>query len=285
METGLPSRTALGVAIRRAVHQLLDKPPVLSDPIAIPILGRHFQFDCEKQAHPVARAFRAFMAGRSRLAEDQLAAAFAAGTAQYVLLGAGLDTFAYRNPWPQLQVFEVDFPATQLWKRSLLRDAKIPEPATLTFVPLDFEHHTLREGLTDAGPDVAGLDFTRPAFFTWLGVVPYLTLKAFRGTLDLVAAMPPGSGLVFDYALNDEELSPRRQKARAALAARVASVGEPFQLYFRMAQLENELKSAGFGRIEQIDSEEMNRRYFTSRADGLALPEEGLGQMAVAWVE
>ena len=298
METGLPSRTALGVAIRRAVHQLLDKPPVLNDPIAIPILGEHFLFDPEKQAHPHARSFRAYMAARSRLAEDQLAKAITAGAEQiaqvgqvghaeqteqvrqYVLLGAGLDTFAYRNPWPNLQVFEVDHPATQLWKRSLLHDAKIPEPATITYVPLDFEHHTLREGLKEAN-----FDFTRPAFFTWLGVVPYLTLKAFRATIDLAAAMPPGSGIVFDYALSDEDLSPRRRIHRAELAARVAAVGEPFQLFFRKAQLENELKSAGFGSIEQFDSDDLNRLYFTNRPDGRALPEEGLGQMAVAWVE
>jgi methyltransferase (TIGR00027 family) len=280
METGLPSRTALGVAIRRAVHQLLDRPPILNDPIAIPILGEHFLFEPERQAHPYARSFRAYMAARNRLAEDQLAKAVSHGVAQYVLLGAGLDTFAYRNPWSEIQVFEVDHPATQLWKRSLLRDAKIPEPAALTYVPLDFEHHTLREGLTEAG-----FDFTSPAFFAWLGVVPYLTLKAFRSTLDLAAAMPAASGIVFDYALSDEELSPRRRQHRADLAARVAAVGEPFQLFFRKAQLENELKSAGFAGIEQVDSDELNRRYFTDRSDGLALPEEGLGQMAVAWVE
>jgi len=280
METGLPSRTALGVAIRRAVHQLLDDPPIFRDPVAIPILGKHFRYDAEKQAHPFARAFRAFMASRSRLAEDQLSEAVHSGVTQYVLLGAGLDTYAYRNAWSQLHVFEVDFPATQQWKRALLRDAGIPEPANLTFVPLDFEHHTLREGLAGAG-----FDYNRPAFFAWLGVVPYLTLKAFRATLDLVAAMPAGSGIVFDYALSAEELSPRRQQVRAALAARVAAAGEPFQLFFRIAQLENELKSAGFGRIEQIDSDELNRRYFRDRADGFALPEEGIGQMAVAWVE
>ena len=280
METGLPSRTALGVAIRRAVHQLLDPPPVLNDPIAIPILGEHFLFEPERQAHPYARAFRAYLAARSRVAEDQLAQAVASGVRQYVLLGAGLDTFAYRDPWPELQVFEVDHPSTQLWKRTLLHDAKIPEPANLTYVPLDFEHHTLREGLTEAN-----FDFTQPAFFTWLGVTHYLTLKAFRGTIDLVAAMPPTSGVVFDYGLSDEELSPRRRQQRADLAARVAAVGEPFQLAFRKVQLENELRSAGFGTIEQIDSDDLNRLYFNDRADNLALPEEGMGQMAVAWIE
>jgi methyltransferase (TIGR00027 family) len=279
MQTGRASSTALGVAARRAAHQLLDHPPVLDDPIAIPILGANFQLDRDKQQHPVARAFRAFLGARSRYAEDNLALAIASGVRQYVLLGAGLDTFAYRNPYPALQVFEVDFPATQEWKRGLLREARIAEPGNLTFVPLDFEHHTLAEGLT-----AAGFNFTQPAFFGWLGVVPYLTLPAFRATVDLIAAMPPGSGVSFDYALSDEELSPRRRMARAALAARVAAAGEPFRLFFRSEQLENELKSAGFQRIEQLDTDDVNARYFANRQDGLALPEEGLGKFATAWV-
>jgi methyltransferase (TIGR00027 family) len=279
MQTGRASRTALGVANRRAAHQLLDPPPVLDDPIAIPILGAHFQLDRDKQQHPAARAFRAFMAARSRYAEDNLSLAITSGVRQYVLLGAGLDTFAYRNPYASLQVFEVDFPATQEWKRSLLREAHIAEPGNLTFVPLDFEHHTLAEGLT-----AAGFSFTHPAFFCWLGVVPYLTLPAFRATADLIAAMPSGSGVSFDYALSDEELSPRRRLARAALSARVAAAGEPFRLFFRSEQLENELKSAGFQRMEQLDSDDVNALYFGGRKDGLALPEEGLGKLATAWV-
>jgi methyltransferase (TIGR00027 family) len=283
MQTGQASRTALGVARRRAVHQLLDRPPVLADPVAIPILGPEFEIDAvrndPRQRHPIARIFRAFMAVRSRYAEDNLAAAVAAGCTQYVILGAGLDTFAYRNPFPQIRVFEVDFPATQEWKRNLLHSAGIPEPANLTFVPLDFEHHTLQQGLAEAG-----FDAIRPAFFCWLGVVPYLTLRAFRTTIDLIASLPSGSGVTFDYALSAEDLSPARQRVRQALADRVAAVGEPFRLFFRSEQLENELKTAGFQRIEQIDSEETNARYFANRTDGLALPEEGLGKLATAWV-
>jgi methyltransferase (TIGR00027 family) len=279
MQTGRASRTALGVANRRAVHQLLDRPPVLNDPVAVPILGPSFEIDHERQNHPAARAFRAFMAARSRYVEDNLATAVASGVGQYVVLGAGLDTFAYRNPFAQLRVFEVDFPATQEWKRGLLHAAGIPEPANLTYVPLDFEHRTLNEGLAEAG-----FNTQRPAFFGWLGVVPYLTLPAFRSTIDLVAAMPAGSGIGFDYALAAEDLSPARQKQREALAARVAAVGEPFKLFFRSEQLENELRSAGFQRIEQLDTQDVNERYFANRTDGLVLPEEGLGKLATAWV-
>jgi methyltransferase (TIGR00027 family) len=279
MQTGRASRTALGVAARRAAHQLLDQPQVLADPIALSILGKDFTIDHKRQQHPAARVFRAFLAVRSRYVEDNLATAVAAEVTQYVVLGAGLDTFAYRNAFANIRIFEVDFPATQEWKRSLLKEAGIPEPANLTFVPLDFEHKTLSTGLAEAG-----FDATKPAFFGWLGVVPYLTLPAFRSTIDAVASLPAGSGVSFDYALSDEELSPARQRTRQALADRVAMAGEPFRLFFRSEQLENELKSAGFQRIEQSDSTELNERYFAHRADGLALPEEGLGKLATAWV-
>jgi len=280
MKPGRVSMTAMGVASRRAAHQLLDDhPKVLDDPIAIPILGPEFYADPVRHADPRSRAFRAFMVARSRYAEDNLAAAVAAGVRQYVLLGAGLDTFAYRNPFPQLRVFEVDFPSTQELKRGKLCAAAIVEPANLTFVPLDFEHRTLAEGLADAG-----FDARQPACFTWLGVIPYLTLAAFRSTLDFIAAMPAGSGVSFDYSLSDQELSPRLQAARKSLAARVAAAGEPFQLYFRSEQMENELKSAGFSRIEQLDVFDLNARYFHNRSDGLALPAEGLGKLASAWV-
>jgi methyltransferase (TIGR00027 family) len=279
MRTGRSSMTALGVASRRAVHQLFDHPKVLDDPIAVPILGPEFYADPVRHADPRARAFRAFMVARSRYTEDNLASAAASGVAQYVLLGAGLDTFAYRNPFPQLRVFEVDFPATQELKRGRLRSAQIVEPHNLTFVPLDFEHQTLAAGLAEAG-----FDMERPAFFSWLGVIPYLTLPAFRSTLDFIAAMPEGSGLAFDYSVAHEELSPALQRARKSLAQRVAAAGEPFRLFFRTEQMDNELRSAGFQRIEQLDSIDMNARYFQDRTDGLALPEEGLGKLASAWV-
>jgi methyltransferase (TIGR00027 family) len=280
MESGRPSRTAFRVAMRRAAHQILDRPPVLDDPIAVPLLGADFAIDREREMHPVARAFRAFMAVRSRYVEDQLAAAVAEGVAQYVVLGAGLDTFALRNPYSALRVFEVDFPATQEWKRALLANAAIAPPSNLTFVPLDFEHQTLAGGLADAE-----LDASAPAFFGWLGVVPYLTLDAFRSTLAAIAGLPKGAAVAFDYAVSPDTLSPPRRKVFDALAARVAAAGEPFKLFFTPPELNVELRSAGFQRVEQVDSDELNGRYFRGRADGLELPSPGLGRMAIAWVD
>jgi methyltransferase (TIGR00027 family) len=279
METGRASKTAFGVARRRAVHQLLDQPPVLNDPIAIPLLGRRFAFDRELEIHPFSRAFRAFMAVRSRYAEDHLAAAAAQGVEQYVLLGAGLDTFAYRNPFPLLRVFEVDFPATQEWKRALLAEAAIPLPGSLTFVPLDFEHKTLAAGLAESG-----FNAQLPAFFGWLGVVPYLTLEAFRATLETIAKLPAGTAVSFDYGVPRHSLSLLGRIAFDRLSDRVAKAGEPFRLFFTPEDLDEEFRRAGFHRFEHRGSEELNGQYFAHRADGLKLPSQGMGRMATAWV-
>jgi methyltransferase (TIGR00027 family) len=279
MESGRASKTALRVAIRRAAHQIMEQPRILDDPIAVRLLGPGFARDMERASHRVARDFRAFMAARSRYAEDRLAEAVANGVAQYVVLGAGLDTFAYRNPFPALRVFEVDFPATQEGKRAMLAEAEIALPAGLTFVPLDFEHKTLAAGLAEAGFDAGSA-----AFFGWLGVVPYLTLDAFRSTLAAIAKLPAGSAVSFDYAVAPETLSPLGRKAFDALAGRVAAAGEPFQLFFTPQQMESELRRAGFQRVEQLDSERLNERYFKDRADGLKLSALGLGMLATAWV-
>jgi methyltransferase (TIGR00027 family) len=279
METGKASKTALGVAIRRAAHQLMDQPPVLDDPIALQLIGSAYPRHMERASHRVARDFRAFMAVRSRYVEDKLAEAFKQGIRQYVVLGAGLDTFAYRNRFPSLRVFEVDFPATQEWKKQMLASALIAVPAELTFVPLDFEHHTLAEGLRDAG-----FNTHEPAFFGWLGVIPYLTQQAFRATLGAIGQLPAGSGVGFDYAVAPERLSLKGRVAFAALAARVAAAGEPFRLFFTPEEMDSELRRAGFHRTEQLDSEQLNEAYFKDRQDGLRLSSLGLGMLTAAWV-
>jgi methyltransferase (TIGR00027 family) len=279
MQTGTPSRTALRVAIRRAAHQIADLPPVLDDPIAVRLIGAECGRDMERAMHMVGRDFRAFMAARSRYSEDRLAESVAAGVRQYVVLGAGLDTFAYRNPHAQIRVFEVDFPATQQWKRGLLAEAGIATPPNLTFVPLDFEHHTLSEGLAAAGFDVAA-----PACFSWLGVAPYLTLEAFRSTLRAVGQLPAGTSLTFDYAFPPETLSPKRRIIFDRLSGRVAAAGEPFRLFFRPDEVAGELRRAGFHRVERVDHDGLNDRYFTARADGLKLSPVGIGMVVTAWV-
>lgn len=264
-----PSRTALGVAIRRAAHQLYDSPPlVLEDPIAVPILGERYRPALEEAAASIGESFsvsmRAWLIVRNRLAEDNLAQAVHHGVRQYVLLGAGLDTFAHRNPHPGLQVFEVDHSATQQWKRELAFSNGLPEPSCLRYVPVDFEHQDLAQQLA-----IGGLDFAAPTVFAWLGVVLYLTRPAFRTTLDLIARFPEGSGVIFDYALPRQALAPHELEARDALSARVQSIGEPFQLFFTPEEMKTDL--AQFQRVEDLDARELNARYFANRTDRLNL--------------
>jgi methyltransferase (TIGR00027 family) len=279
METGKASRTALGVAIRRAAHQLADRPPVLVDPIVVRLVGGDFADKMERAMHPVGRDARAYMAVRSRYVEEQLAEFTARGGTQYVVLGAGLDTFAYRNPFPALRVWEADLAASQKAKRRMLAKAGIAVPSSLSFATLDLEQATLAEDLARAG-----LDAQRPAFFGWMGVTPYLTLEAFRATLGMIAALPAGSGVGFDYTVSPERLNAVGRVAFARVSERVAAAGEPFRLFFTPETMEAELRGAGFTRFEQLDYEQMNERYFRDRADGLKLSPVRLGMLATAWV-
>jgi methyltransferase (TIGR00027 family) len=258
-----PSKTALRVALRRAAHQIFDPPPlVLVDPIAVPILGREYAEDLRKTAtrlhKPFSAALRAFLVARSRYAEDTLAAAVSQGVTQYVLLGAGLDTFAYRNPHPTLRVFEVDHPSTQLWKRDLLKKNTIAIPPSLTFTPVNFENQSLPNQLR-----LTGFNPAIPTVFAWLGVVPYLTLPAFRSTVRYLAEQPTRSAVILDYAQPRDTLSPLEQLAHDSIAERVALAGEPFLLYFTPEDIATEL--AAFNRIEDLGSPEINARYFPPR--------------------
>jgi methyltransferase (TIGR00027 family) len=218
------------------------------------------------------------MAARSRYTEDELARTVAHGVAQYVVLGAGLDTFAYRNPHAGLQVFEVDHPATQAWKREQLQAANIAIPASLTFVPIDFEQQSLADGLAQSG-----FNASAAAFFSWLGVTPYLTREACMITLNHIARMPAGSGVVFDFAVDPALLNVGQRQALDALSQRVARYGEPFQLFFDPAKLQDELNAMGFHRTEFLQGKELNARYFKDREDGL-LVRGSIGHLMAAWV-
>lgn len=275
MEAARPSRTALRVALRRAAHQSIDTPRIFEDHIAVQILGPHAE-ELRAPRRVSSKALRAFLVARSRYAEDTLATAVQNGVTQYVLLGAGLDTFAYRNPVSNLRVFEVDHPATQAWKRDLLAQSCIAVPASVTYVPVDFEHQSLESQLLSSGFDPA-----QKTFFAWLGVVPYLTEAAFFSTLRVVAAQPQGSGLVMDYAPPPETLPLFERMAFESLAARVAMAGEPFQLFFNPEDLHAHLRSAGFSRWEDLGRDDMNRRYFQNRTDEFAI--QGSGRLISVW--
>ena len=280
MQQAIPSRTALRVALRRAAHQLYDSPIVFEDPIAVLLLGKTYAEELRRTPLSAERSYsiamRAHLVGRSRYAEGNLARAVANGVGQYVLLGAGLDTFAYRNPWPQLHVFEVDHPATQQWKRELLQTSAVAIPENLTYAPVDFECQSLPEQLLAARCAPA-----QPTYFALLGVVPYLTLPAFRSTIAFIAAQPAGSGVTLDYGQPRSALPFLEQLAHDSLASRVQLAGEPFQLFFTPPEIAAEFSA--FHDVQDIGASEINARYFANRKDELKL-RGSAGRYFSAWL-
>jgi methyltransferase (TIGR00027 family) len=271
MKANGPSITAQRVAIRRAAHQIMDDPKVLDDPVALRIIGKEtntaLQADPRQfENTPLSSYLRAFVAARSRYAEDELVLGIQRGVCQYVILGAGLDTFAYRNPHPKgsLRVFEIDHPATQTWKQARLDEVDIAFPDNLTFTPVDFETQTLEEGLR-----IVGYDPGKCTFFSWLGVTEYLTTNVVMSTLRFIASAPSGSAVVFDYMLSPSLLTPAQRGRFDAFAQRVASAGEPLQTFFDPELLTRDLRAMGFGYIKDNGPEDINTRYFKDRKDGL----------------
>ncbi len=262
MEAGSPSRTALITALYRAEHQVLEGGRIFSDPLALRILGR----DADGVARaadprPARRLMRLFIALRARFSEDALAVAIAGGLRQVVVLGAGLDTYAYRSDPPSgLRVFEVDHPATQAWKRERLQATGISVPPCLTFAPVDFERETLAQALA-----AAGFDRTQSTFFTWLGVVPYLTEEAIWPTLAFIAGLPGGAHVVFDYSDPPESFEPRLRALHARRAARLAALGEALVTSFDPETLHARLREIGFSTIEDLSPVEIASRYFPDR--------------------
>lgn len=211
---------------------------------------------------------RLWVAARARLAEDALAAAVERGVRQLVVLGAGLDTFAYRNPFVNLRVFEVDHPATQAWKRDLLSQAGIAAPDSLAYVAIDFHRETLVEGLASAGFDAG-----QQSFFTWLGVAPYLEKDAIWSTLAFIGGLPGGAQVVFDYPDPPDSLTPELRAYHEQVAARVAAVGEPWVSSFEPAELHPKLLALGFTEIEDLGPRQIAARFLPARA--ASTPERG----------
>jgi len=259
------------VARLRAAHQLLDTPAIFDDPLALPVLGPEDCVQVQTNARTYdagfSRILRAAMAVRSRFAEDELARAAAGGVRQYVVLGAGLDTYACRHQHDAaLRVFEVDHPATQAWKRKLLAASSITVPDSLRFVPVDFERDALADALRTAGCDLA-----QPVFFSWLGVTLYLTGQAIFDTLRLVACLPRGSGIVFDYGVRPELLGDLERAGVEYFARRYAEQGEPWLSFFDPADLCARLRGMGFSTVQDFGRDALETRYFAGRGDNLRL--------------
>jgi len=266
------SRTALMIARQRAAHQVLDHGSILDDPFAMRIL-REDEKDVLQFAngHPLASIGRLFTAARSRIAEDALSGAVERGVRQIVILGAGLDTFALRNPHGarQIRIHEVDHPATQAWKLERLAEVQIAPPPWLVFVPVDFERDDVGEKLA-----AAGFQQDSPAFFTWLGVVPYLTQDAIGRTLDYMSSIQ-NSEVVFDYMEPPEAFSEELRQLEKARTEQLKKIGERSVSRFEPAGMAAILRSHGFCAIEDFSFQEIASR-FGSAVQGLAPGHAGL---------
>jgi len=261
----------LNVAKDRAVHQILDNPKIFEDPLALRIIGAdvesRLRLSLAQFDKPEQRGFRAAFMVRNRCAEDELASAVQKGARQFVILGAGLDTFAYRNPFPCLRVFEVDHPATQAWKRSCLEKAAIPVPASVTYVAVDFQQQAITGALRQSG-----FQNDQLTFISLIGVVRYLSHEAFISVLTSIASsMSAGSEVVFDFAPPPSPFQRLRDLADRVVVKRTWKGSDFHPSYFGLESLTRDLKRIGFANVQLLGPTEMNLRYCNGRTDGLRI--------------
>jgi methyltransferase (TIGR00027 family) len=268
------SHTAMATAHLRAAHQLFDaQPRILEDPVAVSLLRpaavKRIKDAADRYHTSGARILRSHVVLRSRFAEDRLAAAVLRGVTQYVILGAGFDTFALRQPaWAKtLKILEVDHSGTQALKRSRLADAGLEMPENADFANIDFERESLRDGLLRHH-----LSLDAPTFFSWLGVTMYLEEDAIDVVLRSVASFPAGSEIVFTFVQPPESEVGSVDDSSSLLAQRVASVGEPFVSYFEPVALEAILRGIGFSKVEFLTPAKAEEQYFQQRPGDLPVP-------------
>lgn len=279
-----PSATALMTAFGRAMHVVRDDPPhLLVEPLAWPLLGSAAESLLELSTAIPEDGFRAYRANwllRSTVTEQRLVAAIDRGVRQYVILGAGLDTFAWRHELLAarrgLRTFEVDRAATQIWKRERLAALGARTPKSLTFVAVDFESDDLVASLEQQGFDRAA-----PAFFSWLGVTMYLAREDSHATLRDIAALAPGTVVCLTYSVPERSRSPRARAVRAASSEIVAARGEPWVSHYTAEEAEALAADAGFTVIEQVSDEEAGA-LFAGRTDGLR--PDGVERLLIAAV-
>ena len=271
MTPGQPSKTMLRTAILRAAHQLLDKPLILNDPIAVGLVPesseRALLATLDNQHDQMA--LRSLFALRSRFTEDRLAEAAARNVSQYVIVGAGLDTFAWRQPdyARNMKIFAVDHVATLAWTQVRFWERGLPKPANLTFVPVDLEDGRLGERLVEFG-----FDLDTPSFCSALGVMHYLDRQAVDALLGFASSLKAGSEIVFSFAPPEDDLQGDDVRMAVDAAERVAAIGEPWKTRLRPRELVECLTHFGFSDVFQLTLELAQQRYFAGREDGLKLP-------------
>lgn len=283
MDASAASRTALATAWQRAAHQVLDgQARLLEDPFALRLLGPAAQAQIEAAAERFntaqARTLRSHVVLRSRYAEDRLRLAHARGVRQYVLVGAGMDTFALRQPkdFGLDRVIEIDHPETQREKLGRMAAAGFAPPANVSYASIDFEAETLYDGLRRIG-----VAHDRPTFFSWLGVAMYLSGPAIEATLRSIASFSKTSELVLTYLQSPEGLTQASREAAGELASHVAEVGEPFVSYFSPAEIDTLLSGTGFREVRSLTPEEARQRYYLQ---GTHLPPPRRASIAFAIV-
>ena len=262
---GQPSLTAFTAAAARAAHLIVDDgPPIFADTLAEAMLGERagelIGFHRAHGAHPILSCARAQVTCRSRYTEDSLADGIRHGIGQYVMLGAGLDSFASRSRLAsQVRVFEIDHPATQEWKRRIA-----PVPENVRFVPVDFTRDSLRERLRQAS-----FDFAAPAFVSWLGTTMYLEASAIEQTLAVTSGFGPGSEIIVDYMLP----AGLRDAAGDSYAEQVgqasAERGEPWLSLFAPDDMAALLRRHGFGPVRDVRQHDMIPAAAWQRSDSL----------------
>jgi methyltransferase (TIGR00027 family) len=271
-EAAAPESTAARVALWRALHVQDDPPPhVFEDEIGLTLVAPDDGWRGRPDMSSFTRPFRASIVARARFIEDLVAEEAARGVGQYVILGAGLDTFAERRPEiaSRLMVFELDRSGPQAWKRRRLIETGFGLPPYLRFVPIDFE---TGDGWSER-LGAAGFDVRRPAIVASTGVSMYLTGDAIAVTLRQAAALAAGSTFVMSFMLPIELADPdvRPGIERAAEGARAS--GTPFISFFTPAEMLALSRDAGFREVRHVSAAALAERYFAGRTDGLRPPD------------
>jgi methyltransferase (TIGR00027 family) len=273
-EPAMPDSTAVRVALWRALHTEIDPAPhILNDEIGLRLVSPDRDWRSRPDMDPAfTRPFRASILARARFIEDLVLEQMERGVSQYVILGAGLDTFAQRRPdvGSRLKVFEIDRPGPQAWKRQRLIELGLGTPEWVQFVPVDFEADGWERSLA-----ASGFDSRRPAVVASAGVSIYLSRSAIESTLRRVAALAPGSTLAMTFVLPIEMADPTVRPGLELAEKGARASGTPFMSFFTPAQILALARQAGFGQVRHVSAAELRKRYFAGRADGLGPPDGG----------
>ncbi|PKF74254.1 class I SAM-dependent methyltransferase [Chryseobacterium sp. PMSZPI] len=261
-----PDNTAVRTALWRALHVQIDEAPyVLEDQVGLQLIAPDEGWQ-ERPDMKYTKRLRASIIARSRFIEDLIITEYEKGTRQYVILGAGLDTFAQRkqNITPELQIFEIDQPETLQWKQNRLIETGFGLPENLHFVPVDFEASSWWNELLKAG-----FDINQPTVFACTGVTLYLSKEAITSTLQQISTLAPGSKLAMSFYLPIDLLEEEDQPMQEIAEKGAREAGTPFVSFFSPLEVLHLAQESGFDPVEIISTDNVRQLYFSGRTDGL----------------